>query len=1018
MIIRQSALAAGTLAFVATLPLHAAASSPAPAKVDELEEVIVTAEKVKQDLQKTSVDINVIAGKQLTEEGRNRMDEILRGVPGIEQQPDGVSMVFTIRGFSGGGIAPSPNGVGVVVDGVTQVTPTANQGMRGSTLDLAQVEVARGTQNTTIGANSLSGAVTLVSNQPVFKYEAQGSLEVGDYRLRTMTGVLNMPLTNNQAVRVAYSSNTKDGYISSGAGESNQSNFRLRYRWQPNDNLNMVFTYFNQQIGGNATANNLLLATGHWYNYSNSQSIVGFNGITYPTNPATSPIFQAPVTYTFAAGSRLAPGAVPLPTTAATSYSQLCTQQGALFSATSTTTPFILSMGCPATFIALRDNVAWYDRSNPWDDGFPFRSYPNNPHRDTYLSTWSAEITWGTHYGTWTFLPSYQNGKMYAVTSPIPGANGAWLSNSEMNPTKQIEIRLASKPESRLSWLGGLFYYTNPQPEQYNINTVFPTTAPPSLTRPTVGASASTANPLTYVLPVSAGGPATLGPNQAYAAGVASACYNFTQSYCYTQGGRNSANITQTASLYGNLTWPMLDNTLRAVAGLRVTSTYRRTLGRLGGNWLTDANGNILSDGQTFFTGTIPAGAASLSCATATAANPCAVTFASLQRLDSLLKYGWNGDVSYFNGVNTYYAKARRIDPQFRVGFEYDVRPGAMLYAAYATAAQAANYDTTNLVMPKPVDVGQTTLGIKSRWLDNRLQVNFEAFDSEYKNRPASAVYGSLYSLAAGSAAFTCGTPPPGTRAFAVLGATGTSADSCYNQPFTNINGADMYSRGGDLDVAWQLTAADRLIFAMEYLQARAVRIRGVDRLTAADVQAAAAANNSTVSSNPGTVAQQLAAAQSIADAFNADLDSTGGLPLQEAPRWSGNLSYQHSFTFRNGSRLTPRADMRYRSIYWSRSGATASIRNARIALDTGNFEPSVQKAYSMYNLYLGWESADGKWNVSGYINNVTNKAILLNSAGSTGVGQTVQANTLQLTGGYVSLDAPRTMGLVLSAKY
>src|SRR5690242_10104011 len=95
----------GIVATTAALPAMTGQAATAPqANSVELEEVIVTAEKVAKDLQKTSIAIDVLDGEKMAEEGRRRMDDVLRGMPGVQMQPDGVSMGFTVRGFSGGGI--------------------------------------------------------------------------------------------------------------------------------------------------------------------------------------------------------------------------------------------------------------------------------------------------------------------------------------------------------------------------------------------------------------------------------------------------------------------------------------------------------------------------------------------------------------------------------------------------------------------------------------------------------------------------------------------------------------------------------------------------------------------------------------------------------------------------------------------------------------------------------------------------------------------------------------------------
>jgi hypothetical protein len=56
----------------------------------------------------------------------------------------------------------------------------------------------------------------------------------------TTHGVLNVPLFENQAARIAFSSERRDGYLSSNAGNSNLANYRLKYRWEPSEVLNIV----------------------------------------------------------------------------------------------------------------------------------------------------------------------------------------------------------------------------------------------------------------------------------------------------------------------------------------------------------------------------------------------------------------------------------------------------------------------------------------------------------------------------------------------------------------------------------------------------------------------------------------------------------------------------------------------------------------------------------------------------------------------------------------------------------
>jgi len=243
-----------------------------------LEEITVTAQKREMNVQKTPVSIQAVTADELAEESKQRLDEIMQGVVGVASQGSQVGTDFYMRGVGTGNFGPPTGGldqsaVAVMIDGVYQ-----NRGevVRGGTLDMQRVEIMRGTQSTTLGASSLAGAVSLVSNVPAFKYEGSGSLELGTYHLTGLQGVLNVPLAETQALRIAYSTDKRDGYISSGAGNSDLTNARLKYRWQATDAINIVATYNHQNIGGNGVDTGVLTYDGYWEAY-NADNAVNYN---------------------------------------------------------------------------------------------------------------------------------------------------------------------------------------------------------------------------------------------------------------------------------------------------------------------------------------------------------------------------------------------------------------------------------------------------------------------------------------------------------------------------------------------------------------------------------------------------------------------------------------------------------------------------------------------------------------------------------------------------------------------
>jgi len=239
-----------------------------------LEEITVTAQKRETNLQKTPIAIATVSGEELITEAKLRIDEIMQGVVGVQTQGSQIGTDFYMRGLGTADFGPPVAGanqsaVAVLIDGVYQ-----NRGevVRGGTLDMARAEVMRGTQSTTLGGSSLAGAVSLVSNSPAFKYEGSGSLGVGDHNLLSTQAVLNVPLAENQALRLAYSTEKRDGYISSGAGNSDQSNGRIKYRWQPTETFDLVATVSKQVIGGNGVDVNSLAYYGYWEGYDEANA--------------------------------------------------------------------------------------------------------------------------------------------------------------------------------------------------------------------------------------------------------------------------------------------------------------------------------------------------------------------------------------------------------------------------------------------------------------------------------------------------------------------------------------------------------------------------------------------------------------------------------------------------------------------------------------------------------------------------------------------------------------------------
>lgn len=146
-----------------------AQTAPAPATAPETAasgDVIVTAQKREENLQRVPAAISVVSGAQFEARGGVNIQSLQQLVPSLnfKDSPTTIDSSLFLRGvgtinFS---IAAEPS-VGFVVDGVSY----ARSGEAfGDLYDIERIEVLRGPQGTLFGKNSSAGVVNIVTKKP------------------------------------------------------------------------------------------------------------------------------------------------------------------------------------------------------------------------------------------------------------------------------------------------------------------------------------------------------------------------------------------------------------------------------------------------------------------------------------------------------------------------------------------------------------------------------------------------------------------------------------------------------------------------------------------------------------------------------------------------------------------------------------------------------------------------------------------------------------------------------------
>ena len=189
-------------------------------RANQLQEVVVTAEKRTEDIKEVPLSVSVLSGEALESQKIENYDDLAREVPGLAVSDAGAPNLtrLTLRGVSS---AQGTATVGIYLDDISLTIP--NLFFTGATLpqlfDLQDAEVLRGPQGTLYGASSLGGTIRFTSNAPkVDTFEGSARVDLADTDAAGFDylaqGVLNVPLIQDKmALRINVQHSDDAGYV-------------------------------------------------------------------------------------------------------------------------------------------------------------------------------------------------------------------------------------------------------------------------------------------------------------------------------------------------------------------------------------------------------------------------------------------------------------------------------------------------------------------------------------------------------------------------------------------------------------------------------------------------------------------------------------------------------------------------------------------------------------------------------------------------------------------------------------
>ena len=233
------------------LDVVAVPAEPAPALDDSvvLDDVTVTAQKRVQSLQETPISIEVFNQEKLELRGIQGLYELAGQVPNMTVEPfptHNATLRMFIRGVgpNDAQLTQDP-AVGIYVDGVYIARAV---GLALDIADLERIEVLRGPQGTLYGRNTTGGAVNLVTQRPsTGLFAMTHKVTLGSRNQLLGKSSVNVPLTDDFAMKLAVLGHTRDGYVENNGpggdfGDREESALRFDLRWL-NDWVTADYSY-------------------------------------------------------------------------------------------------------------------------------------------------------------------------------------------------------------------------------------------------------------------------------------------------------------------------------------------------------------------------------------------------------------------------------------------------------------------------------------------------------------------------------------------------------------------------------------------------------------------------------------------------------------------------------------------------------------------------------------------------------------------------------------------------------
>lgn len=240
----------GFLAVVSAGAVHAAV----------IEEIVVTAQKREQNLQKVPISISAFTGETIDKLGVDQVRALEDLTPGLTFNSQQGRTTPYLRGVGTQAVSPGNEvPIAVYYDGVY------NSSNQSSTYfefyDIERIEVLKGPQGTLFGRNATGGAINIITRTPNEQTEGQFEVSYGRFEAMEVRGYLSGAISGDAGLygSIAAIHKESDGYYDSirdnGMSDEDYGKdvdaARIKLLWEANDSvtLTLIADYVDAEDG-------------------------------------------------------------------------------------------------------------------------------------------------------------------------------------------------------------------------------------------------------------------------------------------------------------------------------------------------------------------------------------------------------------------------------------------------------------------------------------------------------------------------------------------------------------------------------------------------------------------------------------------------------------------------------------------------------------------------------------------------------------------------------------------------